>query len=138
MENFGDLARTNAHQLAVRDGMYKALRQSLARAGISWANCTIEDRGDGVLVLVPPESPKGWLVTRLPTHLAEMLVQNNADRPAQEQIRLRMAPHAGEVHRDAHGFTGTSINRAFRLIEAPAARAALRASAGVIMLIVSD
>jgi tetratricopeptide (TPR) repeat protein len=32
VESFGDPARTNAHQLAVRDGMYRALRQSFARA----------------------------------------------------------------------------------------------------------
>jgi hypothetical protein len=74
VENFGDPARTNAHQLAVRDKMYKALRQSFARARISWAECVTEDRGDGVLVLVPPTVAKSWLVTRLPAHLADMLV----------------------------------------------------------------
>lgn len=138
VERFGDPARTNAHQLAVRDGMYKALRQALAKAGIGWASCAIEDRGDGILVLVPPESPKGWLVTRLPAYLAEMLVRHNAACPEHEQIRLRMALHAGEVHRDAHGFTGTSINRTFRLIEAPEAKTALRDSSGALVLIASD
>jgi tetratricopeptide (TPR) repeat protein len=49
-----------------------------------------------------------------------------------------MALHAGEVHQDAHGFAGTSVNRAFRLIEAPPSRTALRDSAGVVALIVSD
>jgi isoamylase len=138
VENFGDPARTNADQLAVRDEMYKALRRSLAKARIRWADCEIEDRGDGILVLVPPELPKGWLVTRLPTYLAATLARHNAACPAPEQIRLRMALHAGEVHRDAQGFTGASINRAFRLIEAPAARAALHDSPGVMALIVSD
>lgn len=51
VENFGDPARTNAHQVTVRDRMYQALRQSFARARISWADCDAEDRGDGVLVL---------------------------------------------------------------------------------------
>ena len=138
VENFGDPARTNAHQLAVRDAMYKALRQSFARARISWAGCAVEDRGDGVLVLVSPEVPKSWLVTRLPARLAEMLGRHNAACPAPERIRLRMALHAGEVHQDAHGFAGTSVNRAFRLIEAPPSRTALRDSAGVVALIVSD
>jgi hypothetical protein len=49
-----------------------------------------------------------------------------------------MALHAGEVHRDDHGFAGTSVNRAFRLIEAPPSETALRDSVGVIALIVSD
>ncbi len=138
VESFGDPARTNAHQLAVRHAMYKALRQSFARARISWAGCAVEDRGDGVLVLVPPEVPKSRLVTRLPARLADILGRHNAACPAPERIRLRMALHAGEVHRDAHGFAGTSVNRAFRLIEAPPSRTALRDSVGVIALIVSD
>jgi tetratricopeptide (TPR) repeat protein len=138
VENFGDPARTNAHQLAVREGMYGALRQSFAQAGISWATCVTEDRGDGVLVLVPPETPKSWLVTRLPALLAEILAVHNAACQMQERIRLRMALHAGEVHRDAHGWAGISLNRAFRLIDASACRAGLRDSSGVLALIVSD
>src|SRR5215831_16717613 len=118
VESFGDPARTNAHQLAVRDAMYKALRQSLAAAHISWTDCAIEDRGDGVLVLVPAAVPKSWLVIRLPASLAGMLGRHNASCPAPERIRLRVALNAGEVHQDAHGFAGTSINRTFRLIEA--------------------
>lgn len=117
VERFGDPARTNAHQLAVRDALYQALRQSFASARISWADCVTEDRGDGVLVLVPPVVPKSWLVTRVPGHLAEALVRHNAAHPEQERIRLRMALHAGEVHQD---------------------RAALRDSSGVVALIVSD
>ena len=138
VERFADPARTNAHQLAVRDAMYQALRQSFSSGRISWADCVTEDRGDGVLVLIPPVVPKSWLVTRLPAYLAEALVRHNAARPEQERIRLRMALHAGEVHQDPHGFAGVSINRAFRLIEAPASRAALRDSSGVVALIVSD
>jgi O-acetyl-ADP-ribose deacetylase (regulator of RNase III) len=54
------------------------------------------------------------------------------------RIRLRMALHAGEVHPDAHGVAGAAIVRAFRLIEAPALKSALRASPGVMGLVVSD
>ena len=138
VENFGDPARTNAHQVTVRDRMYQALRQSFARARISWADCDAEDRGDGVLVLIPPNVPKSSLVTTVPAHLAESLARHNAACPAPARIRLRMALHAGEVHQDAHGWAGTSINRAFRLIEASASRTALRQSSGTVALIVSD
>ena len=72
VENFGDPARTNAHQVAVRDRMYQALRQSFARARISWADCEAEDRGDGVLVLIPPNVPKSSLVTTVPAHLDDL------------------------------------------------------------------
>ena len=130
VENFGDPARTNTNQLAVREGMYEALRQSFAQAGISWDSCVAEDRGDGVMVLVSPEVPKSWLVSVVPIRLAAMLAEHNAACEVQERIRLRMALHAGEVHRDAHGWAGASLNRAFRLIDAPACREALRGSSG--------
>lgn len=138
VENFGDPARTNTHQLAIRDTVYKVLRQSFARARIGWADCVAEDRGDGVLVLVPPTVPKSRLASSLPVHLMKMLARHNAACRPQLRIRLRVALHAGEVHPDAHGYAGASINRAFRLIEASASRTALRHSSGVIALIVSD
>ena len=138
VENFGDPVRTNMHQLVVREGMYGALRQSFARAGISWGACMAEDRGDGVLILVPPEVPKSWLVTVVPARLAEVLAAHNDVCDSQERIRLRMALHAGEVNRDAHGWAGVSLNRTFRLIDAPTCRAALRDSSGVLALIISD
>ena len=55
-----------------------------------------------------------------------------------ERMRLRVALHAGEVYRDAHGVAGAAVNHAFRLAEAPAVRSALAASPGVLALIVSD
>ena len=138
VEKFGDPARTNAHQVAVRDGMYQALTGALANAGISRPGCAIEDRGDGALVLISPQVPKSWLVTRLPVQLAAALDAHNAACPANARISLRMALHAGEIHPDAHGVTGSAVNKTFRLIEAPALKSALDASAGVLALIVSD
>jgi len=98
----------------------------------------MEDRGDGALVLISPEVPKSWLVTRLPIQLAAALGRHNASCSAKARIRLRMALHAGEIHPDAHGITGSAVNKTFRLVEAPALKSALDASAGVLALIVSD
>ena len=58
VEKFGDPARTNADQVVVRDGMYRALERALASAGISRPSWATEDRGDGALVLISPEVPK--------------------------------------------------------------------------------
>ena len=79
VEKFGDPARTNADQVAVREGMYQALEGALANAGISRPSCVIEDRGDGALVLISPEVPKSWLVTRLPVQLAAALDESQRD-----------------------------------------------------------
>ena len=138
VERFGDPARTNLNQLAVRDGLYKALIQAFGRSGIEWGSCVSEDRGDGALILVPPEVPKAYLVTSLPGMLAAAVSRHNAGCAGPEPMRLRVALHAGEVYRDAHGVAGSAVNHAFRLAEAPALRSALAASPGVLAVIVSD
>ena len=138
VERFGDPARTNLNQLAVRDGLYKAVTQAFRESGVAWDNCVSEDRGDGALILVPPEVPKTCLVTILPSRLAAAVSWHNARCAEPERMRLRVALHAGEVYRDAHGVAGTAINHAFRLADAPALRSALDASSGALALIVSD
>ena len=116
VEGFGDRRRTNRHQLAVREGLYHAMQGAFDRAGIPWAGCGREDRGDGLFILVPAEVPKGLFVELLPSVLAAALRLHNDTHPGQERIRLRMALHAGEVHYDEHGVTAASINLAFRLL----------------------
>jgi tetratricopeptide (TPR) repeat protein len=138
VERFGDPERTNLNQLAVRDGLYKALIQAFGWSGISWESCVSEDRGDGALILVPPEIPKAYLVTRLPGMLAAAVSRHNTGRARPEQMRLRVALHAGEVYRDAHGVAGSAVNHAFRVAEAPALRSVLAASPAVLAVIVSD
>jgi tetratricopeptide (TPR) repeat protein len=138
VERFGDPSRTNLDQLAARDGLYKALTQAFENSGIPWPDCVIEDRGDGALILVPPEVPKSLLAARIPAALADAVSVHNRACPVQARIRLRMALHAGEVYRDAHGFAGTAINHTFRLVEAPVLRSALASSPGVLALIVSE
>ena len=138
VEGFGDRRRTNTHQVAVRDGLYRVMRDAFGRAGVSWDDCGREDRGDGVLVLVPAEVPKGLLAESLPSALAAGLRAHNGGRPGPEQIRLRVALHAGEVRYDEHGVTGASVNLAFRLLEAAVLKAALAGSPGVLAVIVSS
>ena len=66
VEGFGDERRANWHQVAVRDGLYRAMQKAFDQAGIPWADCDHEDRGDGVFVLVPPDVPKELLAESLP------------------------------------------------------------------------
>jgi tetratricopeptide (TPR) repeat protein len=138
VEGFGDPARTNLDQLAVRDALYRSLSLAFAQSGIGWDSCVSEDRGDGALILIPPEIPKALLVTGLPDLLAAAVGRHNAECAGPQRMRLRMALHAGEVHHDAHGVAGASVNHAFRLAEAAELRSALAASPGVLAVIVSD
>jgi PAS domain-containing protein len=138
VEGFGGQHRTNPHQVAVRDGLYGAMRDAFGRAGVPWDDCGAEDRGDGVFVLIPPEVPKALLAEALPPALVTALQAHNGAHPGPEQIRLRMALHAGEVHYDEHGVTAAAVNLAFRLLEAGALKAALASSPGVLAVIASS
>jgi class 3 adenylate cyclase len=135
---FGDQCRTNAHQVSVRDGMYQVMSDAFDRVGISLDGCDCEDRGDGVLILVPAEVPKGLLVESLPFALVTALRGHNGVHLGPEQIRLRMALHAGEVCYDRHGVTGMAVNLAFRLLEAAPLKQALASSPSVLAVITSS
>jgi class 3 adenylate cyclase len=138
VEGFGDRRRTNPQQVAVRKGLYGALERAFDNAGIAWSDCYCEDRGDGVLILAPAEMPKGPFAEPLPRMLAEALREHNDAHPEEEQIRLRMALHAGEVIRDDHGAAAEAINLASRLIDAAQLKVELVTSPGVLALIVSS
>ncbi|SRR6266404_848798 len=137
VEGFGNPHRTNPHLVAVRDGLYRVLRQAFSNASIPWACCDHEDRGDGVFVLIPPDVPKSLVVEALPRALAATLRAHNSAHAMTERIRLRLAVHAGEISYDDHGVAGTAVNLTFRLVEAPVFKDLLAASPGVLALIAS-
>jgi class 3 adenylate cyclase len=131
--------RTNHDRVVIHEAMYAAVRSALRRLKYHH-----EDRGDGVLVLVPPEVPKGRLVSNLLARLEVALATHNAAmerqdaaRAAATQVRLRVAVHAGEVMFDGHGVVGAAIDHTFRLAEAPPLKSALATSTGVCAIVVS-
>ncbi|MEV0682012.1 tetratricopeptide repeat protein [Actinosynnema sp. NPDC050436] len=137
VEGFGDRRRTLPHQLGTRAALYRVVERALRAAGVPWAGCHREDRGDGLFVLVPPEVPKTPLVEVLPAALVAALREHNATGPPEQRFRLRLAVHAGEVAFDAHGVTSTSLTTAFRLVDAAPLKQALADSPGTLALVVS-
>src|SRR6266545_5270552 len=138
VKGFGDRRRTNPHQVEVRAGLYRCLEWAFEAANIPWDSCYREDRGDGLFILAEPEVAKAPFVESLLQPLIRALLRHNSTRPAEEQIRLRMALHAGEIKHDKHGVAGSAINLTFRLIEAPELKTTLADSDGVLALIVSS
>src|SRR5215813_8946090 len=98
VEAFGDRHRSNRNQVAVRDGLYHAMQDAFREAGIPWTDHEHEDRGDGIFVLVNSEVPKSLFVEALPSALVAALHVHNGTHASREQIRLRVALHAGEVN----------------------------------------
>ncbi|MGI5320998.1 hypothetical protein [Actinomadura nitritigenes] len=48
--------RTDMDRLEVRRIMYELLWEAFANSDVPWDECHREDRGDGALIIVPPET----------------------------------------------------------------------------------
>ncbi|GAA4533437.1 hypothetical protein [Amycolatopsis samaneae] len=132
IEGFGRYSRNNTNMVRVRHGLYLAMRHAFDTAGIVWESCRREDRGDGILVLAPADIPKTLFADHLPDTLLDALAGHNRIHPGEEQIRLRLAIHAGEINYDEHGVTGASIVHAFRILDSAELKQALEETAAVL------
>lgn len=139
----GSTKRTNPVKGQLRRVLYELLEQALAAAGIGPRHLEeMGDRGDGVLVLIRPHDdvPKTVLFRQVIPVLTALLADYNKSvtEPAL-RMRLRAVIHAGEVHDDGRGFYGDDLDVAFRLLEAPAVKGALRkAPEAPLVLVVSE
>ncbi len=134
---YGDPRRADPDRVAIRQGLYRLLELAFTRSGIPWASSDQHDCGDGVLVLVAATVPKSLFADSFVPNLFSLLEEHNSTAGVHERIRLRVALHAGEVHYDAHGVAGTSVNLAFRLLDAPPLKAAVASSAAALAVIAS-
>jgi hypothetical protein len=135
---FGDRRRDDDIQLYVRAALYHVLEQAFDAVGVPWQACHREDRGDGVLVVVPALAPTEPLISPLADRVRAGLRRHNKVSSEAAQIRLRMALHAGHVSFDAHGVAGQTLVHAFRLLEAPAFKTAFAATRCELGFVVSD
>jgi hypothetical protein len=95
VERFGDPRRTDPHELAVRDGLYRSVGEAFQQAGLPWTPDTHEDRGDGILIVLPPEVHKSLLVELLPSALVAALTAHNRAHPDEEGVGKSSLVQAG-------------------------------------------
>ncbi|MDQ7802685.1 hypothetical protein Q5425_03010 [Amycolatopsis sp. A133] len=129
---------TNPEKAANRQTMYEIFEESLIAGGIQRSDRNLVDWGDGVLALIRPvdRAPKVNLLRATIPTLEKLLGKHNAEQDS--HLRLRVAVHAGEVHRDSRGWYGEAIDVVFRLINSKEARMTLRNNERTIALIVSS
>lgn len=131
-------ARSPADQMALRDSMYEILREAFARSGMPWPAGGVLDRGDGVLVIVPPGVPASTVAGTFLPALAGNLRRHNSAGAESVRVQLRVALDAGPVAADTLGASGEAIIRASRLADATAFAERLRASGADLGVIVSE
>ncbi|MFG2000453.1 hypothetical protein ACGFNU_15025 [Spirillospora sp. NPDC048911] len=135
---FGDARRAADVQLYLRRSMYQILDGAFNATGLDRTSSHLEDRGDGVLVVLPPTVPPEVLLDPLTVHMVSLLRQHNRRHSAGAQLRLRMAVHAGRIHADEHGVSGRAVIDLFRLLDGAAFRRAAGMSTTDLSVIVSD
>jgi hypothetical protein len=121
----------------LHERLYTYLQQAFDRSGVPWAECFCEDRGDGALIVIPPEIPVKGLIDPLPDKLRALVRRHNHVSAAAADMQLRVAAHIGPVEHDGHGFVGTDVNFAFRMLDARSLKAKLKKSGAELGLIVS-
>jgi class 3 adenylate cyclase len=116
---FGWPGRNDKDRQRLRAAMYAILEGAFESSGISWQTCYREDRGDGVLVVVPPAIPTSLLIAPLPNDLATALAAHNEQATDAARMQLRVSLNVGPVISDHEGVCGESIILAARILEAP-------------------
>ncbi|MFI5568572.1 adenylate/guanylate cyclase [Streptomyces sp. NPDC051740] len=129
----GFSSRSDRDQLRSREDLYTELRSAFTDE--LWQLCPHEDRGDGVLVVIPPALPVGALFTDVLPRLEDGLGRRRRSAPL---LRLRIAVHTGAVHRDRHGLAGNAVNHVFRLCDGEPLRQALDEATSDTALLVSE
>jgi hypothetical protein len=138
VSGFGHPRRDDNDRATIRAALYRILEQVFDDSGVPWGGCIHEDRGDGVLTVVPPGMPTALLVDPLLPLLAADLRRYNRRAADPVRIALRAALHVGPVSADPNGLNGQALIHAARMLDAPALRKSLAATGAELAFITSD
>lgn len=118
---FGSSARNDEDRLIIREALFGMTHMMLR--GIT--DVRSEDRGDGVLTVIPPGVPTANVIERLVKELLPALARHNSIPRDSTRFQLRAAINVGPVTTDTMGVSGEAIIIAARLVEAPVFKEAI-------------
>ncbi|MER6362174.1 hypothetical protein [Kitasatospora sp. NPDC001527] len=113
-------------QQKVQERLDRALDHACGRAGVDRARCETQDRGDGQLLLLPPDADEAKALPGLVLGLRDALHTLNRAPGTAGRLRVRAALAQGGVQRAALGFVARSVETACRLLDCQETRAALK------------
>jgi hypothetical protein len=113
------------------------LDQAAQRAGLRRASWIRQARGDEELALIPEAEPHVRVVDSFVPELAALLSRRNCDKPAGEQLSLRLALDHGLVAPDAFGasWQGQPVVAVSRLVSASQVKALAASGAGLTVVL---
>ncbi|WP_141579047.1 Crp/Fnr family transcriptional regulator [Actinomadura sp. WMMA1423] len=115
---FSSPLRNDVDRIDVRRAMYRALREAFEESGVPWHACHVEDRGDGALIVIPPQVPTATVVDPMLVSLGLRLRRHNHRSSGAVRVQLRVAVNVGPVMPDPPGVAGSSIITTARLLDA--------------------
>ncbi|MFF5966166.1 hypothetical protein ACFY64_20990 [Streptomyces collinus] len=126
-------------QATLHDELYHVVELALARAGLDLARCLVQDRGDGVLILIPSGTSPTKLLRELVRGLEDALVAHRDKYNDDHRMRLRAGLHQGVVIQQGERWTSEAINDLARLVDAgPVKQVLARARRADLVLVVSE
>ena len=130
--------RDDEIQLHLRASLYGILHEALGESGMPWEQGQCEDRGDGVLVIFPPDLAAQPIIDSLPERLTCLIRRHNRLSLEPARLQLRVAAHVGPVYCDEHGFAGDDVTFVCRMLDAQPLRRALTESGSELAFVISD
>jgi class 3 adenylate cyclase len=119
---FSQPIRNDDHRRLVRQAN---LSMTMTAIDSIFGSCSIEDRGDGLLMVIRPDIPTQRVVECLVNVLPLALRRHNGMYAQAARIQLRIAIDVGPVVSDAAGVSGQAIIRTARLLDAGDLKAAM-------------
>jgi hypothetical protein len=131
---FGARHRSDRDRQIIRSAHLAMMQESF---GPLWDACISEDRGDGLLIVVPPQVPTMKIMECVHRELPGRLRLHNHTYSEPARIHLRIALNVGPVTGDNLGMSGDAIIRTARLVEAPVLKEAMKSTGLGLGIIVS-
>jgi class 3 adenylate cyclase len=128
---FGARTRNDKDRRIIRESLFGMTHTALEGIRDVWS----EDRGDGLLTVIPPTVSTAKVMNRLLEELFAALERHNCGQRESARFQLRFAVNVGPVVSDAMGVSGEAIIVAARLVDAASFKEALvksKANLGVI------
>lgn len=117
--------------------LYEQLEEALEESGIPLGRCYRAGRGDGPLIVVPPDISAYGIISLFPVRLSDSIRRYNRTSCPAAQIQVRAAAHLGTVYYDGHDLVSDDINLLFRILDARPLRTALASTGAGLALAIS-
>ena len=134
-------SRPDPVKAELRTMLYELFDAALRTSGVgARRRDRFADRGDGLLALIDPADQELVLNAVIPV-FSQLLISYNAglsdpgDRD--RHLRVRIVVHNGNIHDDDNGCFGEALDTAFRLLDTPRAKMALKAARGPLVAVIS-